>query len=58
MMGLYIYRIFQEYKRMKTKDELLEEFMSVHGWLPYCDSWIRQEWIENNDPYDRMAATF
>lgn len=39
---------------ISTKEELLQ-----NGWLQYeGNSWIKKEWIDDNQPYDRMASSF
>lgn len=44
----------ERFGKISTKHELIK-----NGWVEYIgDTWIKQEWIDQNLPYDRMAMSF
>lgn len=54
---LNLYKIDHSYQHnIIINDETL--FLKNNGWLEYYgDSWIKQEWIDDKKPYDRMACS-
>lgn len=48
-----------EPSKQESKNECLtnKQIIENAGWIEYYGSWIKQEWIDNRQPYDRMAMS-